>query len=189
MTSSSAGSEATEPGAGARRLGGLSLGAPGPPDAPGRSGHPGLLAETAVLDAWRAYFETGQRLTTRIEEELKKQAGLTLSDFNLLLLLVEAPERRLRMNVLAQRLVFSAPRLTYRVQVLEDRGWVVKRPCPDDGRAHHVELTDDGLRVYLRAGSVQRGLIARFFEQALGPGDAEALHRISTALASGLDEE
>ncbi|WP_349827488.1 MarR family winged helix-turn-helix transcriptional regulator [Brevibacterium litoralis] len=154
---------------------------------PGLPGQSGLLGETAVLDAWRAYFETGQRLVDRIEDELKAETGMTLSDFNLLLVLVEAPDRRLRMNELARRIVFSAPRLTYRVQVLGKKGWVEKQDCPEDKRAHYVALTPHGMEEYLRAGAVQRRLIGRYFESALGPGDAAEVQRISRAIADRLD--
>ncbi|GAA4284865.1 MarR family winged helix-turn-helix transcriptional regulator [Brevibacterium daeguense] len=145
-----------------------------------------LLADSLVLDAWREYFETAQRLTTRLDAELKSGTGLSLSDYNLLLVLVEAPNRTLRMSVLADRLVFSAPRLNYRIGVLEEKGWVVKSASPDDRRAHLVTLTDEGFRRFLGAGRVHRAHIEKFFESALQPGDAEHILRISAAIDSNL---
>ena len=43
-------------------------------------------------DTWRLYFETTARLTSRVEERLKAQ-GCSLMEYQLLLLLHEAPGR------------------------------------------------------------------------------------------------
>lgn len=149
-------------------------------------GRPNLLSDALVLDAWRAYFETGQQVVNRMESELKEDTGLNLGDYNLLLLLVEAPARTLRMSELADGLVFSAPRLNYRVGVLEERGWVVKAPCAEDRRAHNVTLTDEGWQEFRRAGALHRRHIEKYFDAALEPGDAEHVLRISRALQERL---
>lgn len=62
-------------------------------------------------DAWQLYFETTAQLTARIEERLKAH-GCSLMDYQVLLLLYNAPERRMRMGELAHRLVFSPSRLS-----------------------------------------------------------------------------
>ena len=84
-------------------------------------------------DTWRLYFETTARLTSRVEERLKAQ-GCSLMEYQLLLLLHEAPGRCLRMGELARRLVFSPSRLNYQVKVLGERGWVQRRRAQGDGR-------------------------------------------------------
>ncbi len=147
---------------------------------------PNLLAEAGVLNAWRSHFETSQRLVGLLDAELRREVGFGLSDYNLLLLLVEAPARTLRMSVLADRLVFSAPRLTYRIGLLENKGWVVKSACPQDGRAHLITLTDAGWDEFRAAGRIHRAHIAEHFEKALAPGDAEHLLRISRSIAARL---
>ncbi|MGW9826859.1 winged helix-turn-helix transcriptional regulator [Brevibacterium sp. CS2] len=159
-------------------------GAPSAGEVPGAG--PNLLAEAGVLDAWRSYLETSQRLIGHLDTELRSATGLGLSDYNLLLLLVEAPARTLRMSVLAERLVFSAPRLNYRIGVLEKKGWVVKSACPQDGRAHLITLTDAGWDEFRAAGRVHRAHIGEVFEDALAPGDAAVLLRITRAIADRL---
>lgn len=168
----------------APEIGGIPVG--GGAAAGGAGTGPNLLAEAGVLDAWRSYLETSQRLIGYLDTELRAETGLGLSDYNLLLLLVEAPARTLRMSVLAERLVFSAPRLNYRIGVLEKKGWVVKSACPQDGRAHLITLTDAGWEEFRAAGRVHRGHIGAVFEDALAPGDAADLLRITRAIGERL---
>ncbi len=54
--------------------------------------------EERAQQAWRTYFETSQRLRQVLDDRLKEQAGLSVSDYNALLLLWEAPERTLTMG-------------------------------------------------------------------------------------------
>ena len=68
--------------------------------------------------AWRAYFEATQMLTEVLERRLKQDCGMSLADYNLLVLLYESPEGRLRLGELASRMVFSPSRITYQVKTL-----------------------------------------------------------------------
>ena len=86
--------------------------------------------EERAQEAWRTYFETSQRIRQVLDDRLKEQAGMSVSDYNTLLLLWEAPERTLTMGTLAKRLVFSPSRLNYRIKVLEDAGLVEKLATP-----------------------------------------------------------
>jgi DNA-binding MarR family transcriptional regulator len=95
-------------------------------------------------DAWRSYLEATTRVSDRLNEDLKRAFGLTLEDYEILVFLSEAPDRRLRMADLAGALLASRSRLTYRVDRLETAGLVARRPCPTDGRAIWAELTELG---------------------------------------------
>ena len=100
------------------------------------------------------YFETTARLLDRLEKRLKQQVGLTLSEYNMLLLLSEAPEGHMRMGQLADAIVFSPSRLTYQVKVLSDRGLVKRVKCQDDGRAWQAELTAAGRTMFRKASVI-----------------------------------
>jgi DNA-binding MarR family transcriptional regulator len=95
-------------------------------------------------EAWRAYLEATTRVTDRLNDDLKRAFGLTLEDYEVLVFLSEAPDRRMRMADLAGALLASRSRLTYRIDRLEAAGLVARRPCPSDGRAIWAELTDAG---------------------------------------------
>jgi DNA-binding MarR family transcriptional regulator len=102
------------------------------------------LTETQMT-AWRAYIEGSMRLNIQLEEDLRAATGLTMADYNVLVVLSEAPRRRLRMGELADRLVFSPSRLTYQVASMEKRGLVRRESCPQDRRGSEAVLTEDGL--------------------------------------------
>ncbi len=147
-----------------------------------------LLAEARTMEAWRLYFETSQRVMAQLGTALKGDAGMDLADYNLLMVLAEAPDRTLTMSVLAERIVFSVPRLSYRIGVLVERGWVLKEPCPDDRRAHNIVLTDDGAGALVAAGRDHRQQIHRLFDAVLDADDIDALARIMGKMHAAVEQ-
>lgn len=99
----------------------------------------------AQMRCWRAYLEGSFRLNMRLEDDLRAVTGLTIADYNVLVVLTEAPMHRLRMGELASRLVFSPSRLTYQIASMEKRGLVVRESCPADRRGSEAVLTAIGL--------------------------------------------
>lgn len=129
-------------------------------------------AEALAPQAWRQYFEGSRLLENELEHRLKASSGLDLGDFNVLLVLSEAPGLRMRMGDLARALAFAPGRLTYRVGALEREGLVVREASLADGRGTDAVLTDAG-RTRLRKS---RPVHARHVEQLfLGDLDDEAL--------------
>ncbi|UOW01928.1 MarR family transcriptional regulator [Agrococcus sp. SCSIO52902] len=122
--------------------------------------------------AWRGYFEGSRLLENELERRLKESADMDLGDFNVLLVLSEAEEGRMRMGDLARALAFAPGRLTYRVAALEKADLVSREPCPADRRGTDAVLTDAG-RTRLRKA---RPVHARHVEELfLGDLDREAL--------------
>jgi DNA-binding MarR family transcriptional regulator len=106
----------------------------------------------AQQESWRTFIESSWALHDRLEEELRATTGLSMADYHVLVVLSEAPGRRLRMGELAGRLVFSPSRVTYQISTMVKRGLVRKQPCPQDGRGSEAVLTDAGL-AQLRAAA------------------------------------
>ena len=94
---------------------------------------------------WRTFIESSWALHTRLEDDLRADTGLSMNDYHVLVVLSEAPERRLRMGELAGRLVFSPSRITYQISSMVKRGLVRKQACPADGRGQEAVLTESGL--------------------------------------------
>lgn len=139
-------------------------------------------------DVWRSYFESSALLVDRLERSLRAETGLTLADYNVLLLLTEAPEHRLRMGEIARRLVFSPSRLTYLVKSLSDRGLVERRECIEDGRGKEAALTDAGANAFRRASVRHARDVDALFLDGLSDTDAAALGRVFTDLGARLGE-
>ena len=136
-------------------------------------------------DVWQLFFETTARLTTEIEARLKEH-GCSLMDYQVLLLLRNAEDHRLRMGELAQRLVFSPSRLSYQIGVLEKRGWVRRRRCAEDARGLEAELTEEGLRAFRRLRPAHARDVEELFLRALEGDDADRLAAVMDRLARRL---
>ena len=57
--------------------------------------------------AWRHYIRGSRALETVLDNEVQTEAGMSLSEFELLSMLSEAPDRVLRMSTLAELIVAS----------------------------------------------------------------------------------
>ena len=66
-----------------------------------------LKARDERLGPWRAFLLAHARVTRRLDEELRSEHGLSLGEYDALLALAEAPDHRLRMHALAERVILS----------------------------------------------------------------------------------
>ena len=94
--------------------------------------------------SWRAILR-GTRLLERALDDALGDAGLQLSEYEIISMLSESPHHRLRMSELAAMVVQSRSRLTHTAKRLEDRGWVTREQCSDDKRGVELVLTPGGL--------------------------------------------
>lgn len=132
----------------------------------------------AEQTAWRAYIDSSLRLETRLDEDLRSTCGLSLIDYHVLVLLSEAPEHRLRMRELADRLVFSRSRVTYQVDSMSKRGLVVREQAPDDARGYRAVLTATGLETLLGAVPKHAAVVRALFLDLLDDRDLEDVSRV-----------
>ena len=78
---------------------------------------------------WRTYLLGAARLNERLEADLQR-AGLDLPEYEILVTLEEAPDRRRRMSELADAVHQSRSRLTHTIARMEKSGLVVRTTCP-----------------------------------------------------------
>jgi DNA-binding MarR family transcriptional regulator len=121
---------------------------------------------------WRAFLRAHAGLTRQLERELGAEAGIPLAWYDVLLQLAEAPERRLRMAELAERVLLSRSGLTRLVDRLQAEQLVVRQPAPDDARGMYTVLTPQGLAALRRSAPVhlagiQRHWLAHFSDDEL----------------------
>jgi DNA-binding MarR family transcriptional regulator len=140
----------------------------------------------AEMAAWRAVIEGSQRLLTQLEDDLRETSELSFADYHVLVLLSEAPRRRLRMGELANKLIFSPSRLTYHVGTMEKRGLVARQPCPDDRRGSEAVLTEAGLSALRDAAPHHLRSVRQHFVDALDDAELNELNKIFTRLGERL---
>jgi DNA-binding MarR family transcriptional regulator len=127
---------------------------------------------------WRAFVESSWALHTRVEDELRAASGLSMSDYHVMVVLSEAPEHRLRMGELANRLVFSPSRLTYQISSMVKRGLVRKQSCPDDGRGQEAVLTDAGVAALVAAAPLHLETVRHSFIDHLDADELAVIGRV-----------
>jgi len=86
------------------------------------------------LAAWRAFLKAHATVVDRINHDLVAKQRLPLSSYDVLIELYEAPDRRLRMHELAQRVVLSRSGLTRLVDRLEAEGLLTRDRSGTDRR-------------------------------------------------------
>jgi len=138
------------------------------------------------MPAWRAYAETVFDLNAALESDLALH-GLTLGDYQVLVYLSEADERRMRMCDLAQRLQLSPSGLTRRLDGLTRAGLVERRGSPDDRRVMLAVLSDEGLGALERAAPTHVASVRRRLFDHVRRGDLAALARSFGAIRTALD--
>ncbi|OKL51561.1 MarR family winged helix-turn-helix transcriptional regulator [Buchananella hordeovulneris] len=141
----------------------------------------------AKLAAWGAYLEYSARIMVHLERGLKARSGLTMGEYNILLVLAQAAEP-LRMGELGQKVVFAPSRLTYAVGVLEKRELVERCPDAGDRRVARVTLTAAGRAALRAAAGPHLEDIDTTVMSHLDEADAAHLHRIFTHLGQCLPD-
>jgi DNA-binding MarR family transcriptional regulator len=139
------------------------------------------------LSAWRAFIEGSLRVHTCIDEDLKAFSGMTLFDYHILVLLSEAPDGRLRMRDLAQRIAFAPSRLTYQATRMEQKGWIEREACEDDARGTYAAITPAGRQALRRATPAHVRSIRAGFLDTLDERDIDDLARIFSRLRARSD--
>ena len=128
------------------------------------------------LRAWRLFFESALALSDVLEAELKRDAGIPLPWYDAMVHLEEAPEG-LRMNELAERILYSKSSFTRVVDRMEEAGLVRRVRPENDRRSILVFLTDQGRDTMEHARRHHRHGIEEHFARHLADTDVRALTR------------
>jgi DNA-binding MarR family transcriptional regulator len=103
------------------------------------------------LGAWRGLLRVHADMTKALDAELMSEHDLPLSSYEVLLLLCDSPEGRMRMSELADGALLSRSGLTRLVDRMEGDGLLRRVRCEDDQRGYFAEITDDGRELFARA--------------------------------------
>ncbi|TPQ16704.1 MarR family winged helix-turn-helix transcriptional regulator [Streptomyces sporangiiformans] len=136
--------------------------------------------------AWLAYIDFSTLLADHLNRQLRRDAGVTHSDYSLLAHLSAAPDRTLTMSELAERLKITRSRLTHAVTRLQQAGYVGRRDDPGNRRIQLAVLTARGQTLLDRAAPGHVEAVRRAVFDALTPEQvrqfAEIGERINGAL-------
>src|SRR4051794_7485907 len=137
--------------------------------------------------AWRGLVQMTSRLDARLNRELQQSSGLSLADYDVLVLLTEAPDGRLRMFELVEDLQWEQSRLSHHVARMQRRGLVAREECTTDKRGAFVVLTDDGRDAIEKAAPGHVALVRRLVFDGLSKEQVGVLESFVTQVLSRLE--
>jgi DNA-binding MarR family transcriptional regulator len=132
----------------------------------------------AELDSWLSLVRLMTWLPWSIDQQLQRDSNLRIVEYQVLAMLSNSPERKMRMSVLAQITNASLSRLSHLVKRLEERGLLRREPDPADGRFTNAILTDKGFRTLAAAAPGHVAHVRSLVIDVLSP---EQLRRIGQA--------
>jgi DNA-binding MarR family transcriptional regulator len=149
------------------------------------------LPDTSRLDAWIRFLRAHAALTRELSAELVAEHGLTINDYEVLLHLARAPDKRMRRVDLAESVLLTASGITRLLEGLERAGFVERVLCDTDRRVAYAKLTAAGAEKLRRASrthvaGVESLFVGRYTEEELATLSA-LLSRLPAAGDDDLD--
>jgi DNA-binding MarR family transcriptional regulator len=129
----------------------------------------------AELRTWQALLHAHHDIVTRLDADLRREHGLSMESYDILLRLARAPERSLSMSELAERVLAPASTVTRRVTRLREAGLVVRARPDHDSRLVIASITEEGMRRLRRAARTHLRGIRDYFTGELSAAQLTAL--------------
>ena len=141
----------------------------------------------AELDSWLSLVRLMTWLPWSIDQQLQRDSNLRMVEYQVLAMLSERPEYRMRMSSLAEVTNASLSRLSHLVKRLEERGLVRREPDPADGRFTNAILTDQGFQVLAAAAPGHVAHVRSLVIDVLSPEQLRRLGQAADRIMSRID--
>jgi DNA-binding MarR family transcriptional regulator len=139
------------------------------------------------MDAWLSLVRFVHLLPQQLDRQLREEAGISHVYYQILAMLSEAPDGRMRMSELARLTSTSTSRLSHAVAALEDRGWVVRTTCETDRRGQLAELTAAGRRMLEQTAPGHVAEVRRRVFDVLDDGELAQLRALAAKLSAAAE--
>ena len=128
-------------------------------------------------EAWHRLLQVSSRVLRELDQALDAEDRISVSEFDVLITLDNAPAHQLRMTDLARATLLSSGGLTRLAGRLEDRGLLRRIPDPDDARAFRATLTPEGERKLAQARATHDAVLDRMIAPHTTVKDLRAMER------------
>lgn len=135
-----------------------------------------------ALEAWRSYLQSHASIVRELDAELVAVHGMTTRDYEVLLYLAQAPDRRLPMSALASSTMLTRSGITRLIDGLVEAGLIERVACPNDARVSYARLTDVGYSKLRDAGCTHIASIQRLFLEHFSPAEIDQLATLLSRL-------
>jgi DNA-binding MarR family transcriptional regulator len=139
------------------------------------------------LDAWLSLVRLFTWLPWSIDQQLQRDANLSMVEYQVLAMLSGSPQRTMRMSSLAEVTNASLSRLSHLIKRLEARGLVRREPDPADGRFTNAILTEQGLETLTKAAPAHVAHVRSLVIDVLSPEQLRRLGRDADRIMSRID--
>jgi DNA-binding MarR family transcriptional regulator len=141
------------------------------------------------LAAWRNFLTAHARVIDVIDRELVAAQRVPLHWYDVLIELVEAPDNRLRLHELAQRVVLSRSGLTRLLDKLENAGLLYREAAASDRRGAFAVLTEAGKDAVRHAWPVYAQAIARYFVPHMNEEEARIVRDVFSRVMKAVQKD
>lgn len=140
--------------------------------------------ESEEWESWGALMLLHRSVLRELDGDLRREHGLAVTEFDVLITLFNAPDNRLRMSVLADRVLLSPAGATHLVTRLERDRLLRREADPADGRKWFAVLTEDGDRMLQGARRTHNNVLRRTLLASTSTADRTTLRRIWRRLST-----
>jgi DNA-binding MarR family transcriptional regulator len=133
---------------------------------------------------WRQWLALNAEMMATLQRDMLAGSGLSNSDYQVLVVLVETAEGRMRVTDLAKVLQWERSRVSHHVARMEKRGLVSRLACEDDGRGADVSVTAAGRAAVEQAAPGHVRTVRKLVFDALTADEVAQLGEIFERLRS-----
>jgi len=112
---------------------------------------------------WRALTTMSSQLGLALDRQLKRDAGISQADYQVIQVLAEAASGQLRPGELGELLGWEKSRVSHQLARMEGRSLISRESCDSDARGTWVSLSDEGRRALVDAGREHAAAIMEMF--------------------------
>src|SRR5579859_5581868 len=138
--------------------------------------------------AWRGLVQMTAQLNAQMNRQLLQEYGVSLADYEVLVVLTDAPDGRCRVFEIASTLAWEQSRVSHQLARMLRRGLVAREECPSDARGAFVILTEAGRGAIERAAPAHVETVRHLVFDGIAPGELAALTALTTRVLDRLEE-
>lgn len=139
-------------------------------------------------ESWNALLAVTKAVLRELDTSLGAEAGLSVTEFDVLITLFNAPDRKLGMSDLASKVMLSPSGLTHLVTRMERDRLLARQEDPSDRRKFFTVLTPTGDEQLRVARATHDKVLRQTLLPHLQPQDRRTLARLGRRLQAALDD-
>lgn len=136
--------------------------------------------------AWRGLVQMTSQLNARMNRQLQEEYGVSLADYEVLVVLTDAPEGRCRVFEISGMLAWEQSRVSHQLARMQRRGLVARQECPTDARGAFVVLTEAGRAAIGRAAPAHVDTVRQLVFEGAAPDELAALDALTSRVLDRL---